>query len=257
MDLGRYGSRELLKLQIFDFGATPTPRMYFDYSTGSSDETASDRVFAIGGSGGVRRIKFDGSKTKTLTVETQIFTMDHLAMLAGNPIVSGEKDVYKTQIVTVESDGSSGKQVTLDKSPVGASLTFVYKFVNGVKTGSPATITSVTTNVVKFTAADIAIGDEVEVYYKTTVASTHSVNYTTKGFPGYVKLVGDSVYADEVAGELVPVQKVYHKASLQPNYTVTHNATGDPSVLTLVFDLFPIKVDGEDSYGEEIIYDEA
>lgn len=254
-DLGRYGSRELLKMQILTYGATPTPLMYFDYATGVSDETAADRVFAMGGSGGVRRIKFDGAKTKTLTVETQIFTMDHLAMLGGTTVTAGAKNVFKSEVLTVVTDGASGKQVTLSKTPIGTSTTFVYLFKNGVKVGAAATITSITTNVVKFTSTDIALGAEVEVYYQTAVTDTQTVKYTTKNFPGYVQIVGDSYYADEVSGDIVSVQKIYYKASLQPNYTVTHNPTGDPATLTMVYDLFPKKVNGEDIFGEETVYD--
>lgn len=253
LDLGRYGSREILNLQIFEYGSTPTPIMHFDFANTASTEVAGDRAFATGGSGGVRRIKFDGAKTETLTVETQIFSMEHLALLSGNEVVSGSKNIFKTEVLPV----LTGKKVALTHIPLGTSTTYVYKYVNGVKTAIAGSGLTIVDKEVTFTAADIAVGEEVEVYYQTAVTSSYSVKHTAKGFPKYVKIVGDSYYADEVAGELVPVQKVYYKASLQPNYTITHNATGDPSSITMIFDLFCVKIAGEDVFGEEIIYEDA
>ncbi|ASA21820.1 hypothetical protein [Paenibacillus donghaensis] len=257
LDLGRYGSREIMNLQVLDY-ITATPLMYFDYANTASDESAGDRTFATGGSGGTRRIKFDGAKTRVLTVETQIFTLQHLAILAGNPITSGAKNIYKTEVVKV----STGKTISLKRKPLGVAFVSVLPYKNGIAIGKPQEVQTVTDNLITLAATStVAIGDEVEVYYQFEATSAHTVTYTTKGFPGYVTLIGDTFYADEVGSNggttnLVAVQKKYFKASMQPNYTVTHNATGDAATLTMVFDIFGVKVDGEEVMVEETIYED-
>lgn len=257
LDLGRYGSREVLKLQMFDY-ATKAPIMYFDYANTASKDWAANRVFATGGSGGARRIAWDGEKTGTLTVETQIFTMEHLALLSGSDVVSGTDSIFKTEILKVESDGASGVQVTLSQTPVGAAGTvYVMPFKNGIISGAKQVVTSVAAKVAKLDpTATVVAGDEVEVYYQFAATSSKKISYTASGFPKYVKIAGDTLYADEVAGEMVPVQDVYHKAKLQPNYTVNMSATGDPASLSLVFDLFAVKVNGIDTLAETILYEE-
>lgn len=252
LNMGRYGSREILNLQVLDY-TSALPLMYFDYANTASDESGGDRVYATGGSGGVRRIKFDGAKTRTLTVETQIFTFQHLAILAGSPITTGAKNIYKTEVLKVEAD----KKLTLKRSPLGVSYVSVLPYKNGIAIGEPQTVQTVDVNVITLALeSTVAVGDEVEVYYQFEATNAHTISYKTSGFPGYVTLIGDTFYADETAGELVAVQKKYFKASLQPNYTVTHNATGDPATLSMVFDIFGVKVDGEDVMVEETIYED-
>lgn len=139
LNLDRYGSRNNLNLQIFDF-VSSTPIMTFDYATTTSNEFTGETVYARGGDGNPRRIAWSGDKDSTLTIETQVFTLQHLSMLAGEPIERGAKNILKSQILTVEDDGSGGKQITLDKTPVGNID--VYSYINGI-ISEPQTVSSV------------------------------------------------------------------------------------------------------------------
>ncbi|MCM3256992.1 hypothetical protein M3664_04255 [Paenibacillus lautus] len=253
LNLDRYGSRNNLNLQIFDY-VSSTPIMTFDYATTTSNEFTGETVYARGGDGNPKRIAWSGDKDSTLTVETQVFTLQHLSMLAGEPIERGARNILKSQIVTVEDDGSGGKQVTLSKAPIGE--VDVYSYVNGVIV-DPQTVTSVTGNVVALDpSTTVNIGEDVEVYYQWTTPEAASLSYTTKGFPGYVKLAGDTIYATEKGGGMTAVQQIFPKAKLQPNFTVTYSPTGDPASLTLTFDLFPVLIDGKEVMKEEILYED-
>lgn len=251
--LGRYGSREILKLQIFD-AVTNKPLMYFDYANTATQEWSASRVYATGA--GVRRIAWDGDKEESLTVETQVFTMQHLALLAGEDIKSGAQNIYKTEILQVTDDGSGGKQITLSKTPVGGVNNIaVYKYVNGIITEEQDVI-SVDGNVVELSSlSTVNIGDEVEVYYQYQVTDARKLQFTAKGFPRYVKMVGDTLYQDELSQTVAAAQIIYHKAKMQPNFSVSMSSTGDPASLSLVFDLFPVKIDGIDVSTEFILYD--
>ncbi|MEC4565339.1 hypothetical protein L8C07_05230 [Paenibacillus sp. CMAA1739] len=255
IQLGRYGSRNNLNLQIFDF-VTSTPLMTFDYATTTSNEWTSETVFARGGDGNPKRIAWSGEKDSTLKVETQIFTLQHLAMLAGEPIEKGAQDLYKSQILTVMKGASGTKQITLDKAPIGDKTNVkVFAYINGIMADAQP-VKDIVDNVVTLdTTATIEIGSDVEVYYQYNTPNAAKLSYTTKGFPGYVFLAGDTLYADEKAGKMVGSQQIFRKAKLQPNYTVNYSPSGDPSSLSLTFDLFPVTVNGVEVMKEEIIYE--
>ena len=253
LNLDRYGSRNNLNLQIFDY-VSSTPIMTFDYATTTTNEFTGESVYARGGDGNPKRIVWSGDKDSTLAVETQVFTLQHLSMLAGEPIERGAHNIYKSQIVTVEDDGSGGKQITLTKPPVGEVS--IYSYVNGVMVDAQAS-TAVAGNVVTLDpTSTVKIGEDVEVYYQWNSPETAKLSYTTKGFPGYVKIAGDTIYATEKGGGIQGVQQVYPKAKLQPNFTVTYSPTGDPASLSLTFDLFPVLIDGKEVMKEEILYED-
>lgn len=250
LNLGRYGSREILKLQIFD-AVSSTPLMYFDYANTASQSWSADRVYATGA--GVRRIAWDGDKEETLTVETQIFTMQHLALLSGEQIKSGKHNIYKSEIKPV----LAGKTIELSKKPIGGIGSIsVFAYVNGIITDAQP-VNEINDNIITLDVdATVDVGDEVEVYYQFESTSTHKLDFTAKGFPPYVKLVGDTLYVDEISQEAVRAQIVYHKAKLQPNFELAMSSTGDPASISLVFDLFPLPVDGVDTTTSFIFYED-
>ena len=253
LQLDRYGSRNNLNLQIFDY-VSSTPIMTFDYATTSSNEFTGETVYARGGDGNPKRISWSGDKDSTLTIETQVFTLQHLSMLAGEPIEHGAQNIFKTQVLTVEDDGSGGKQITLSKKPIGDVSVFSY--VRGIKT-DPQTVDSITDTVVTLdSTATVQVGEDVEVFYQFTAANAAKLSYTAKGFPSYVKIVGDTLYAQEIGGGVTASQQTFYKAKLQPNFTVTYSPTGDPASLTLVYDLFPVRVDGIEVMKDEVLYED-
>ncbi|MBV6713976.1 hypothetical protein [Paenibacillus chitinolyticus] len=256
LNLGRYGSREIMDLQIFNF-ATKAPLLSMDYATSAQTENTAATVYARGGAGNARRIAWHGDKETKVTIETKIFTMQQLAMLAGEDIVSGSHEVYKREVLKVEDDGTGKKQIKLSKTPVGTNKDVaVFEYVNGIL-GKGQDVESIAANTLKLAAsASIAIGAEVEVYYRQLATDAHKLSFTAKGFPPYVFLVGDTVYADEVSGEMVSAQLQYFKAKLQPNFTIANSPTGDPSSLTLVFDVFPVKVGGVDTLYDMIVHED-
>ncbi|MGV2886816.1 hypothetical protein V4D07_35335, partial [Paenibacillus taichungensis] len=72
----------------------------------------------------------------------------------------------------------------------------------------------------------------------------------------YVKIVGDTLYAQEIGGGVTASQQTFYKAKLQPNFTVTYSPTGDPASLTLVYDLFPVRVNGVEVMKDEVLYED-
>lgn len=255
MDLGRYGSREIMNAQIRDY-VTKKPIMYMDYANTAANEWTSETTYATGGAGAVRRIAFNGERQSTLTIETQIFTMQHLAMIAGRNVEKGSHNIFKVEVLPVEDDGTGGKQVVLSKTPINLNSISVFAFVNGI-IADEQQVSSLTDKTVKLDAsATVNIGDEVEVYYQYATTDSAKVSFTAKDFPKYVEIIGDTVFPDEVAGDIVSAQLVYYKAKLQPNFTLNLANSGDPTSISLVFDIFPVKVDGVDTLADIILYNE-
>jgi len=250
-ELGRYGSREILKLQVYDMASTPI--MNFDYANTATYEGNSSRVFAWGA--GNRRLSWDGEKEYTLTVETQIFTMQHLALLTGESIIKGAKDIYKVENAVIGAGGT----IELSKTPVnGVAGVAVYNFNSGtIDNTAPLAVDDVNGNTITLDSSEtFNVGDSVQVYYQYQVLNTNSISYTAKGFPQYVKLVGDTLYKDEVSNEVVAQQLIFHKAHLQPNFSISMSSQGDPASLTLTFDLFPALVNGEEVIADHIMYED-
>lgn len=119
LNLDRYGSRNNLNLQIFDF-TTNKPIMTFDYATTTTNEFAGETVYARGGDGNPYRISWNGDKTSKLTIETQVFTLQHLSMLAGEPIVKGEHAIYRSQVVTVADGAAVQRRLLSLRHPLAA-----------------------------------------------------------------------------------------------------------------------------------------
>lgn len=256
LNLGRYGSREVVNFQIFNY-TNKKPIMTMDYATSTQTEGTAETVYARGGPGNPRRIAWHGDKETTVTIETQIFTMQHLALIAGENIVSGAEDIYKSEVLAVQDGGAGDRVVTLSKTPAGTIDDIaVFTYVNGIL-GEAVDVVEVNNNEVLLAEdANVAVGQDVCVYYRWNTPNAHKVSFTAKGFPPYVFMVGDTIYADEVAGDVVAAQLKYYKAKLQPTFTITSAPTGDPATLSLVFDVFPEKVNGVDTLWDIIIYEE-
>jgi hypothetical protein len=252
LDLGRYGSREIMDLQIFNY-STKKPYLVFDYATSVQMENTAEVVYARGGRGNPRRISWHGDKETTITIETQIFTMQHLALLAGENIAKKNEDIFKVEGLTVQDD-SGAKVVTLSKTPIGDVSVYSYK--NGILVDDQPVLNVTGNEVTLGIDATVNAGDEVQVFYQWTATSAHTLNFTARGVPPYVFMVGDTLYADEVAGVDVAMQVKYYKARLRSDFTISFAPTGDPSTLSLVFDVFPVKVNGVDTLYTMSIYED-
>lgn len=263
MELGRYGLREIMNATFKDF-KTKKPFLFMDYGTMAENEWSAEQTYATGGSGAPRRIVWNDSKNSTLTINTQIFSMKHIAMIAGRDIESEVgKKIYKREELTVVDTGTA-LEVTLSKDPIdqnGDQATdvndvAVFSFVNGVD-GDEVTVSAIDTMTKKLTLTGVNANDTVAVYYQwATTTEAHTLRFTAKDFPKYVEIIGDTVLADEVAGDMVSGQLIYYKAKVQPNFNLSMSPTGDPTELSLVFDLFAERINGEDVMADLTLYDE-
>ena len=112
-------NREVADFTLVDF-KTKQPWLNVDFANVTTTEMAATRVLAKGGRGAAPRVPFDGERTCTMKVDTQITPMKLFAMLAGTEILTSGK-VFTRERLTL----AAGK-LTLSEEPVANSVT-VYK----------------------------------------------------------------------------------------------------------------------------------
>jgi|SRR5690606_17648563 len=233
MSVNTYGLREVCDLTFFDL-TTNKPFLYMDYAMTSSNEHTAESVYAVGGKGAPRRLKFDGNRQSTLTISTQIIDFRIIALLAGADVETGATNIFKREVLTAVDDEGDVK-ITLSETPVTDTVT-VFPLSSDAISGEEETIT--------VTGSDVTIttgvaGAQYVAYYQFQSDTTaEKISFKAKNFPKYCRIVGDTLIKNEATGINEPFQMVAHKASPQANFTLTMASEGDPTTLELVFDLF-------------------
>lgn len=217
------------------------PFLHTDYANVTTNEWTSERVYA--NAKGTRSIGWDYDKQSTMTVETELFDLKFLSMLAGSDIVSGEADVLKREIVHI----GAGMTASLKETPVAGSinvipvgtdlLEHVGEPLEEVESAPTGTQYSVTASELTF-ATDAIEGTAYAVYYVTKVADAKKLTFSADKFPEMYEISADTLIRERETGRDDFVQIQYHKAQPQGNFTITMSAT-EPTNLSITFDLYP------------------
>lgn len=96
-----YGMRSAANLIAVDL-ATKVPALFIDYANATSSEWASDSVYA--NRKGSRAIRWDNSRTGTLTLDTELFDIGLLAMVMGSKIQEGKEDIFTRNEAVLNAD---------------------------------------------------------------------------------------------------------------------------------------------------------
>lgn len=100
--------------------STNKPFLYADYLNSCSLSVSSEPVFAR--AKGINKITFNGAKTGTFTMETEIFEIKYLALILGGEVSKEAGKFAKRYVGTVDGEGT----ITLPEEPVEGSIsTFV------------------------------------------------------------------------------------------------------------------------------------
>ncbi|MDY7043688.1 hypothetical protein RVS70_05665 [Virgibacillus sp. M23] len=215
----------------------------------STNEWTSERVYA--NAKGTRSIAWDADKQGTLAVETEIFDLKWLAIMAGSDVVKGEKNISKRQVVHVDNT----KKVTLDGSAVEGSIAVVpvgedetehigEPLDNVVVDGTE--VTEVGAGQVGISGSELTFNaDEIDgtpyaVYYLVAQSDVRTITISADKFPKAYRVVADALIREKETGRDEFVQIEYPNARPQGNYTITMSAS-EPTNLAVTFDLFPNK----------------
>lgn len=201
------------------------PVIFLDTLKTSGLETKSDSATANGGKGNRQLVEWNHSKAATMQLQDALMSMKTLAMLNGTDIVSDVVSVYKTEQLVL---GEGGK-VTISETPIGKVSVLD---ADGKELAATNTTTAVT-------VTGGAAGSTVRVFYQHKPKTTaEKIVVSASKFPGYYKIVGDTVIRNADTGEDEAFQIVIHKAKLKSDLKMEFKADGDPSVFDLDLNVF-------------------
>lgn len=238
-----YGIKDCANLTLFEL-ATDKPYLYADYANVSTNEWTAERVYAK--SKGTNAISWDASKASTLTVETEVFDLKWLALLAGTEIQKGTKNMAKREVVFVGDD----KTATISGSAVVGSVQVIEVDERDLieHIGEPLEEVSATVspNQYKITGGTITFeatvtkGKAFAVYYLVEQTDVRTLTISSDKFPKSFRVIADALIREKETGNDEFVQIEYFNAKPQGNFTITMSAS-EPTTISATFELFPNK----------------
>lgn len=221
-----FANREVADLMFVDY-STKKPFMQFALANTTGYDLEGDTVFAYGGQGHPKRVSFSGNRSGTFRVETQMQTVKLYQMITGGDMAA-TADFLQREELTANASGV----LTMSKTPIADSV-YVYEVDDDCGTPLEATIdVSAKTATVELAEA----GDKFVVYYLTKLQNVSAIKITTKSFPRAFTIYGET-YEKTSEDEVVPYKLVVYKAVPQSNFSVDFSNDGDPTSLSLTFDL--------------------
>ena len=219
-------NREVMNLYLLDY-KTKVPYMKIDFANVSTTNFTANRVYAKGGWGAPNRVGFDGERTGTLQIDTQIMPAKLFALLSG-------KDIAKTAKVMKREELAAGVDgLELSEEPKTGT---VQVFAASDDCGTP--IDGVTATGKKVTATGITENQNYIVYYyldKTT--GVQSIKFDADTFPKAFEIRGEMPFKTEDE-EDVMCDLTYYKAQPQATFNLAFQNTGDPTTVSITFDCY-------------------
>lgn len=99
--MATYGMKDAANIIIVKRG-TKTPILKADYANTTGAEWKSERVWAK--KKGANAIAWDSARTGTLTMDTELFDLKLLALVAGDELHQGASEVFKNEKFRLQSD---------------------------------------------------------------------------------------------------------------------------------------------------------
>ncbi|ARF70774.1 hypothetical protein B7C51_25220 (plasmid) [Paenibacillus larvae subsp. pulvifaciens] len=244
--MAKFGVKEVADVTIYDI-ATNKPVLYLDTLKMTNIENKADSSAARGGKGNSKLLEWDFNKEVTMKMQDALMSFKSLSLMTGNDVKIGVAQVHRREVL-VASAGTTGKsKVTLSKVPIEGSISTYLLSDDEIRKEIKSTNTSKEKEVT-FDIADVPAGTSVVVFYKfETDANAQTITISADKFPAYVKIIGDTTIRDSKDGDDYPAQFIIHKAKISPNFTLTFQADGEPSVFDMDLTVFK-KDDNSDMY---------
>lgn len=219
-------NREVMNLVLLDY-KTKVPYMRIDFANVSTTNFSANRVYAKGGWGAPNRVGFDGERTGTLQIDTQIMPAKLFALLSGKEIAKTATILKREELVAAEGG------LTLTETPKAGT---VQVFAASDDCGTP--IADVQVAAKKATATGITDDQNYVVYYyleKTT--GVQSVKFDADTFPKAFEIRGEMPFKTEDEEEVM-CDLTYFKAQPQATFNLAFQNTGDPTTVSITFDCY-------------------
>lgn len=223
-----YGVKEVADVTIFDLSGKPF--LFLDTLKMTTVENTAETVDSRGGRGNSKLLSWDYNRDANVQMQDALMSMKSLSLLTGNNVVTGVANVHKREVAIAVAGTSGATKVVLENAPIKST-------VSVFKLNDQATIvefTDVSLKEITFSSTKVTAGDQIVVYYQfASTDKAETITISADKFPPYVKVVGDTVIRNAKTGVDEPFQMVIHKAKINPNFTLTFQADGDPSVFDM------------------------
>lgn len=219
-------NREVMNLVLLDY-KTKVPYMNIDFANVSTTNFTANRVYAKGGWGAPNRVGFDGERTGTLQIDTQIMPAKLFALLSGKDIAK-TATVLKREVLTAGADG-----IQLSESPKTGT---VQVFAASDDCGTPIADTTVAEK--KVTGTGISDGKNyIAYYYLEKKTGVQSIKFDADTFPKAFEIRGEMPFKTEDEEEVM-CDLTYFKAQPQATFNLAFQNTGDPTTVSITFDCY-------------------
>ena len=211
---------------------TNKPFLYADYLNSCSLSVSSEAVFAR--AKGMNKITFDGAKTGTFTMETEIFELKYLALILGGKVSKEAGKFAKRHVGTVDSTG----KIQLPEKPVTGSIsTFVLGRDNKEHIKEITLKPSVdVSNALTYTGSGAPTQDDkIAIYYLVDVPQATKILVTDEVNPDAFKIEGITAIRNEFNEDELFQLRIFN-AKPQTNAELTMSAE-NVSSFSATFDL--------------------
>ncbi|GAF07571.1 hypothetical protein [Paenibacillus pini] len=210
-------------------------------------ENSGETKYSQGGRGNTKVVGFSGNRGGKVTLQDCVFTNEVIAMMTGNDIKTGVKNIVQRQELKVNMN-----KAILDYTPVEASngLISVYILNPDGTHGEEITFTTGTVAATKYTlaaktltffATELPDGTDIVAYYRVATDSTaKTITVSTDKFAGSYKVILDCLVRDTVNEEDYAAQIEIFKAKMEDNWKIDTSADGDPSVFDIPLEILKL-----------------
>jgi hypothetical protein len=236
----KYGIKEVADVTLYDL-TTGKPIVFLDTLKVTSIENSAETSYARGGKGNPKLLGWDFNREATMRISNALMDLKSISLMTGNGIAKGAKQLFKRELLTTVVGATGKTKVTTSAVPVTGTV--VALKADGTE---PTTAPTISGSDVSFTDTEVPVGSIVEVFYQfQSGATTEAIIISADKFPSYVKLVGDTVIRNANTGADEAFQVIIWKAKIVPNFTLTFQADGDPTVFDMDLDIFRRTQDSE------------
>jgi hypothetical protein len=224
----KFGVKEVMNVTFYDL-ATFKPVLYVDTLKLSNLENTAEESLARGGWGNPILLTWDYNREANFTIQDALISFEGLALMTGNSVTTTAETIYKREILT-----TAGGAATLTETPTDDDLVFIYDAVEGIA----GDVLTYTVNGTAITAISGLSDDNLNIvayypYSNTNTDTLQTVTISSDSFPGSYKLVGDTFVRNATTGLDEPFQLIVENVKVQPGFTLTMQAEGDPSVFDM------------------------
>lgn len=234
-------NREVCDLTFCDY-KTQKVLHVMDYANVTTQEITGEEVYAYAGQGHAKKVTFYGEKGGSFQIESQLMTADLFSIMTGAAIETTAKFIKRLELTAAED------ALTI---PTGTSLieSTVEVFAADDDMGTPI---DVTVSGQTITLPSSSTGDFIVYGIENIDTGVKKLSIKSTTFPKAVTIYGSTVMkgTDDV---LYPYKIVAYKATPQQNFSLGLSSSGDPTTITMTFDLL---ADADNNILDMILMDE-